>query len=96
MSWTINAIRRGSGSYVIMNGDALTGSICKVDDGYNIELRGIVSLQPSLDHARGFVQGVEVTLENLTNERVDASHRRAEIHAGLYELFLERKTAPEH
>ena len=41
-------------------------------------------------------KGVEVTLESLTNERVDASPRRAEIHAGLYELFLERKTAREH
>ena len=96
MPWTINAIRRGSGSYLIMNGNALTGSICKVDDGYNIEVHGIVSLQPSLDHARGFVQGVEVTLENLTNEGVDASHRRTEIHAGLYELFLERKTGREY
>ena len=88
MPWTINATRRGSGSYLIMNGNDLVGSICKVEGGYSVEVGDIVSLQPSLDLARGFVQGVETTLENLAKQ-VDALQRRVEmIQAGLFELFL--------
>jgi hypothetical protein len=77
-----------------MDGDGLVGSICKVQDGYSVEVGDIVSLQPSLDHAHGFVQGVEVTLESLGN-KFDALQRRVERQIRLCELLLAKRTRRE-